>query len=266
MNESLSVAKTNVVKNKLPKFGKIYESVKKEYGYRIKTITELTDGQMKAMEDVLRRFEMVDMEMGKRTILQKNPVDFPDIDYAEIYSYDIKTNLPVSAFLLQQELRVALDTPDKFIVVRSMNDPIEIEAARLRDNEEMDVKAAEKGLMDAPLLSTESEYPEGSIDGKELYGNEYNSGFLSHLAQITKIGQEEENRPAPLFGWLEVNKEFPPEDFNADIKDAPKSIHRFSNFVDSMKDNTTTLGVAVANPAEKLYRDGKGKIVKMEKK
>jgi hypothetical protein len=115
-------------------------------------------------------------------------------------------------------------------------------------------------------LSTDSEYPESSQDGKELYGNEYNSGFLSHLAQITKMGQEEENRPAPLFGWLEVNKELPPVDFNADIKDAPKSVHRFSNFVDSWKDNTTTLGVAVAKGQEKLYRDGKGKLVKKEKK
>lgn len=238
LRHELQNGQVALAESKLPNFETLLEAAKVRSSLRIKTIVDLDEDQIAKMENVLHKYELLDMKAPKKTIRQHHPLDFSDVQHAEVWIYDIETSLPVSAYVLQQELRSILGIPEKFIVVRNENDPLEVETERLRANAEIEEEAKDSDLYVASLLSTDSEYPEEEwgIDGSEVFGDEYNSSFLKHLAQVTAARQTENyDAPNPLFSWLDASvlttdpdtAEAAGDDFN-DGYDTPKPVHRFS--------------------------------------
>lgn len=190
----------------------------REYHLRIKTVFPL-DEHMDAIETLLKKYRLIDANGPHKTIIQANPLDFADIDNAHVYILDIVTGMPVSAYVLQQELITALKQPEKFLIVRGDNDPMEVEAERLRSQAEIEEKAEEEGLDRLALLNTNPEYfdHEKGEDGKKFYGDEYNSTFLKYLSQVAATRRDAEVKPAsPLFSFLKDEKP-EAEDFNAGI-------------------------------------------------
>jgi hypothetical protein len=122
------------------------------YHYRIKTVFELDDAAMDQIERVLAKYVPVDIKAVKKTIIQKNPLDFPNVDAAEVYILDIALQLPASGYVLAQEIKLALAIPDKFVVVRSSNDPTSLETDRLNAEKDIHDQAEKKGLLHASLL------------------------------------------------------------------------------------------------------------------
>lgn len=160
----------------------------REYHIRIKTVSCLDDEAMEYIERVLQKYVPIDITAPIKTIMQKHPLDFQDIRNAEVWIVDVVTELPASAYVLQQELKLALALPEKYIVVRAANDPLEIETQRMNANDEIDMEAMEQGLSPASRLSTHESYDDdelGELDNP-AYGDEYNKRFLEVLAQVAE--------------------------------------------------------------------------------
>lgn len=192
----------------------------KEYHLRIKTICPITDKEMDKIEHVITKFDPLDITRPKKTILQKNPLDFPFIDSAEVWIIDVTFRLPASPFVLRETLRKALDIPEKWVVVRTYSDPLEDEEARENAIKDIDDEAKRRGLVPAPLLSTDSKYPEANdVDSKTLFGDEYNNSLLNYLNTIEKEKKEKQKSKDSPFNWLDINKDLPEEngDYNKDL-------------------------------------------------
>lgn len=158
----------------------------REYHIRIKTVVPLGDVEMEYIERILSKYVPIDITAPVKTIMQKHPLDFQDIRNAEVWIVDVVTELPASAYVLQQELKLALNIPEKYLVVRAANDPLEVETQRMVSNDEIDMEAMEKGLSPASRLSTTESYDDdelGELD-QPVYGDEYNKKFLEVLAQV----------------------------------------------------------------------------------
>lgn len=196
----------------------------KEYEYRIRTIAPVTDSTIAKIEKVLDKYNLISITKPKKTILQDSPLDFPNVDMAEVFIIDIKTGVPVSSEVLLQELRGALDIPWSEIVVRGKNDPMELET-EVQDSDNKGLKDA-----DSPLLSSDPAYKEYpiSIDEPQAFGDAYNKRFLSFLAKVSAERAEveavvqPENQKKSAFGLMsELNSNS--EDFNKDY-DTPKPV------------------------------------------
>lgn len=204
----------------------------KEYSYRIKLVVEVDDEMMQSVETLLSKYDLRDIEGPKKTIIQAHPLDFYDVKNSEVYIIDVVTGVPVSPYILQQEIRTNLQISEKFVVVRSDSDPLEVETERLRAKWEFEHEAAEKKLSPAALLSTDPAYPDEITDltGEDMYGDEYNRSYLDLLAQVSATRDEkmhEQPETDTMFGWLKTNEEtsdVDSTDFNADIEDKVSSV------------------------------------------
>lgn len=197
------------------------------YNYRIKTVVPMDDSVLDRIEYCLMKYQPTEVGAVHKTIFQKHPLDFPGVTNKEVYFIDVTTSLPASAYLLQQEIRLALAIPEKFIIVRAENEPTEVENASMNAIADMDADATKRNLKKAALVD-EPDCPEATeFDSSDLYGDKYNSKLTSYLAQIAAereaIIVKTKNAP---FSWLETSdNELDPKqdasDFNAAI--APKS-------------------------------------------
>lgn len=159
------------------------ESVIKKHDIRIKFCHEITDEQMDKIEQHLQKYDVEKVSAPSKTILQKRPRDFPQVDAAEIYIIDFTATLPVSTEMLRQELSKALNISEAMIVVRNANEP-----------GELDVKAEEEAKEEEYKVRLTSDYDkaEGSgVKADELYGDKYNTSFLKELKKMSETRKKE---------------------------------------------------------------------------
>lgn len=200
----------------------------RRYRYRIKTIHSLaTDEAISKVEAVLDRFLAQDISNPTKTPIQASPPDFDGIHNVEVWIVDIVLGLPVSPPDLRVALADAFGCMPKCFVVRAENEPIEHqydEAAALAD---IEAEALKRGLKPAPLLDDPAYSEVEEVDGADLYGAKRNSALLGYLKQVQQDREEAMKvaTKSPLFAWAGVKTE-PAEDFNADIKDAPKAAEK----------------------------------------
>lgn len=194
----------------------------KVYKYRIKTASPLTTELVAQIAAYLAKFRLISISKPTRSILQKNPLDFYDLQNVEVYMIDIETSLPCSSYILQQDIRNIMNIPEKYVVVRGENEPIEVEANRLAQERDLEGQADKGDLERAALLSTDPTYTdaEQTADGQNYYGNDYNNRLLSYLKTLQAEHQPAQvDAPAPLFAWMDMPKPDPAgPDFNQDIK------------------------------------------------
>jgi len=210
------------------------------YSLRIKSVVPMGSDEVEMIERVLQKYVLLDITNPTKTIRQRHPLEFQDINNAEVWIIDIRCGLPVSAYVLRQELKLALNISENFIVVRGENDPLEIETQRLNALNDIDEKALDKQLSPAARLGTNSEYDKDERGDLEepMYGNEYNSNFLETLADIAAKRERYGIEPASteLDDGDTVMDDVAPEDgnaFNKDIEDAPKI--KSLNYAETLK-------------------------------
>lgn len=196
----------------------------RKYSYRIKTVVPIDENILDRIERYLAKYLPISIGKVNKTMFQTNPLDFPGIDHAEVYFIDITTALPASSYVLQQDIRMALKIPEKYIVVRGENDPLELETQRLNANMDIDDQAKTKNLSPEAVLN-HGDYPEANVhSGEDFYGDKFNANLAQHLKRIADKRNEELNAivKAP-FNWLDLpeNELSPKQDtnnFNKDIK------------------------------------------------
>lgn len=205
----------------------------KHYHLRLKTVVPIEDKEMGRIERAVAQYNPISMSRPKKTILQKTPLDFDRaVTNAEVWVVDFVFGLPADPIVVREDIRKALNAPEIYVVVKTQNDPVEIETLRLNAVDEINAEAKKRGLKADSLLGNEPEYIEGngnSEDGSHLFGNEYNNAFLFHLNQIKdarRVAQVKSENT--LFNFLNMPKREDQEpvqdavDFNSHIKGAPK--------------------------------------------
>lgn len=200
-----------------------------EHAYILKMAVEPSDAQVNTVESLLRNYGLVHFSKLKK--VEDERFDFFDVAAKDVYSIRFVTRTPLSSYVLQQDLRTALNVPEKYIVVRTSNEPVEVEAEDERFKQMTDEDAEKNGLDSASRLSIkrfydDAEQPQDNV----LYGDDYNKKFLGYLAGIKATRKPDEyEAPAPLFSWIDMKKVKPAEpqqdaaDFNA-AYDTPKPV------------------------------------------
>lgn len=215
------------------------------YNYRLKSVIPLDDEAMDRLETAILKYQPIDITRPIKTMLQKNPLDFPNVFAAEVFICDLTLGLPASSYVLQNQIRTALHTSASNIVVRGYNDPTEIETNRLNAMAELDADARDKGLEPRSVL-TDPNYGEFQSTDKELYGNAYNSKFLNYLRKVQKEDEDSHKVDAhnSLFSWMDLPKSDVADDnnaYNKDIKDAPTIGNAKGDTVDTSASNSGSM-------------------------
>jgi len=164
------------------------EQMQTKHDIRIKFCCPVTDEMMDKIERHLQKYDAEKVSSPKKTILQTRPMDFPQVDSAEIYIIDFVSNLPVSNEMLKQELAKLLAVSEGEVVVRNQADPIEIE----QEEEKIKDKDTEyKVKMGADYDKSEK----SDVKPDELYGDKYNTKFLKELKKLSDERKKETKTP-----------------------------------------------------------------------
>ena len=243
----------------------------KHYCLRIKSVVEIDDAAMDRIETVLAKFQPLEFSRPKKTILQKHPLDFENVEVGEVWIVDAVFGLPASPSVVREDVRKVLDAPETYVVVRDQHEALEVETLRLNAVSEIEAEALEKGLKPAALLSSDPDYLEFDVMDEPLAGNDYNTSFLHYLGTI-----EDERKDArkkaddSLFAWMEPTRKLhketeASEDYNADIEDAPTARPKSSP---TKLPRTSMLGNLETIPkmVKKVYVDKTGKKVVLTRK
>jgi hypothetical protein len=163
------------------------EQLKDRHNIRIKLACECDDAMMDRIEQHLEKYDVDAVSMPSKTILQRRPLDFPQLDMAEVYIIDFTANLPVSTEMLRQELVKLLGISEAHINVRRADEPREqeMEQAEQEDTEEYQVR-----------LGQDYTKEEGTgVKAEDLYGDKYNTGFLKELKKLRDERKKELKTP-----------------------------------------------------------------------
>jgi hypothetical protein len=183
-------------------------TAKREYHYRVKCAFDLSQEQIAAIEKCAAKYGMVDITKPKRIPLQKNPLDFKNVEHAEVNFVDITTSYPAPTEIFHQELRQALGVAEKLVVVRDADhDPYEKEIDSINKRKEVEEAGEYKTKLLDPEYKTDGHTEE---QAPTHYGNEYNKKFVKTLADARK---EEKKRISAADKNTGVA-----EDFNKDVK------------------------------------------------
>lgn len=175
-------------------FSEILKESTETYDYVIRTIVPVDNEQVGYIKEVLAKYGIVDISKPEKSFLQDSPRDFPNAGLVEIYTITVKTTVPASSYILGQEIREVLNIPDCNIVVRGVNEPLEIQ-------NDIDAEK-DQGMTDSvgnPLLSTDPAYHEvdESLNEPVAYGDDYNKRMLAYLAKLAKIRKEKQKIVQP---------------------------------------------------------------------
>lgn len=209
---------------------KLQES-KKTYTYRLKTVVSLDDERLEILERFLNRYELLDMGSPRSMDPIHDSLEFRDLDNAEVNSVDFSIGVPMSAYILQQEIRACLSLPEKFLVVRADNEPVEVEGGRNQMLRDLDQIAKEKGLHHkSSLLSTDRNYLDAEQPSvTDVFGDKYNKKFLNMLAHVAATRKDQiftsHMDLNPVSQMTQMNKAADMPDFN-DGHDTPKPVYK----------------------------------------
>lgn len=196
-------------------FYEYLSSVKREYKYKLKLAINVDDEVLDKIERVLKRYDALEISKPKKSILQRNEIDFPDAGPVESWTIAITTERPLVAQQLTNDLKKALNVSEIFIRVRGENEPVAVESRFAEEFAVVDEKVGESEV--ATLLGND----EVVEDQVMAYGDDYNQSLLNYLAQIQSNRAEEQTKAMghkSLFGWLDNQTAIEDAEFNADHK------------------------------------------------
>jgi hypothetical protein len=193
------------------------------YKYRIKFCFVPSDEQIETLDHFLQKYDPIEISAPRKTIVQKTPLDFQDVENAEVAIIDLVTSQPVSPYVLQQEVRTWLTIPERFVVVRGENDPLELQTDQINAKQAACDQADEEDLEPKAKLSTDSEYPEyeHTPPGENYFGDKQADSFKQYLQSIQGTRKVHVKMPYNIPPKV---SEIPQDDnnFNQHVEGAPK--------------------------------------------
>ena len=156
------------------------ESVK-EYTYKVKILGEVEDGMMDTIENELKRYDLKTMSSPTKTIFQKQPLDFDEGVSGEVNIASFTTGLPLSKDTVRDRIAHQLGITERYIKIRSENDPLEYDL--VDNNVDTEIVVGESNPDDAAL---NNDYPADEHKAEDYHGNEFNTKFMEELMKLVK--------------------------------------------------------------------------------
>ena len=156
------------------------ESVK-EYNYKVKILGEVEDGMMDTIENELKRYDLKTMSSPTKTIFQKQPLDFDEGVSGEVNIASFTTGLPLSKDTVRDRIAHQLGMTERYIKIRSENDPLEYDL--VDNNVDTEIVVGESNPEDAAL---NNDYPADEHKAEDYHGNEFNTKFMEELMKLVK--------------------------------------------------------------------------------
>lgn len=152
---------------------------KKVYSFKVKVAGEIPENFESNLKDRLARCNVAVFEKMKSTPVQKNPMDFPMLENAEVTIWDLVLEYPITAPEIARDIK-ELGLQEEYFRVRGSGEPSEVD--QILDDEDANR---------TPLLY-DAEYKEAAkIDHKEYFGADYNKNFLKELQKQVKERNKE---------------------------------------------------------------------------
>lgn len=148
----------------------------KDYKYRLKFATEVTDDHLDVLERALRKYDLRSIGELKKTILQDHPMDFPRVRNVEVYILDISIGYPTTLQALHNYVTEVLNIEENLVVVVPPHSPTEIDSEQYAKVVSSKFKDEYEGILNVPYKEVE----------KVAYGEEYNSAFIKGLIELRK--------------------------------------------------------------------------------
>jgi hypothetical protein len=166
----------------------LLNEAQKTYSYRLKTVVDLDDIKLESLERLLKRYKMLDIGHVHKIDSKNDTLEFRDIENADVYYIDFMIGVPVSAYILQQELRAVLNVPEKMLVVRADNEPVEVYSMKNQLLSALWQKSNQEGYTSAgSLLSTDRQYLDVEQPlAQHVFGDTYNSRLLNLLKKVSE--------------------------------------------------------------------------------
>ena len=156
------------------------ESVK-EYSYKVKILGEVEDGMMDTIENELKRYDLKTISSPTKTIFQKQPLDFDEGVSGEVNIASFTTGLPLSKDTVRDRIAHQLGMTERYIKIRSENDPLEYDL--VDNNVDTEIVVGESNPEDAAL---NNDYPADEHKAEDYHGNEFNTKFMEELMKLVK--------------------------------------------------------------------------------
>ena len=156
------------------------ESVK-EYNYKVKILGEVEDGMMDTIENELKRYDLKTIGSPTKTIFQKQPLDFDEGVSGEVNIASFTTGLPLSKDTVRDRIAHQLGITERYIKIRSENDPLEYDL--VDNNVDTEIVVGESNPEDAAL---NNDYPADEHKAEDYHGNEFNTKFMEELMKLVK--------------------------------------------------------------------------------
>ena len=156
------------------------ESVK-EYTYKVKILGEVEDGMMDTIENELKKYDLKTMGSPTKTIFQKQPLDFDEGVSGEVSIASFTTGLPLSKDTVRDRIAHNLGITERYIKIRSENDPLEYDL--VDNNVDTEIVVGESNPEDAAL---NNDYPADEHKAEDYHGNEFNTKFMEELMKLVK--------------------------------------------------------------------------------
>ena len=156
------------------------ESVK-EYNYKVKILGEVEDGMMDTIENELKRYDLKTISSPTKTIFQKQPLDFDEGVSGEVNIASFTTGLPLSKDTVRDRIAHQLGITERYIKIRSENDPLEYDL--VDNNVDTEIVVGESNPEDAAL---NNDYPADEHKAEDYHGNEFNTKFMTELMKLVK--------------------------------------------------------------------------------
>lgn len=174
-------------------FTELFESLKPEYHYTVKiACDDVNEEMVNAIEAQLERLEILSMSEYRKTPIQENPLDFPNIKNSSVFISDFSVNYPCSTDMLERMVSEALGLQRTNVVVYTENDP-----RRVYTTQYLESKNKEDYMPVMGLPPQENEHGE-----TPKYGEDHISEFMD------TYNKEREERDKKV---VEVINELSPE-------------------------------------------------------
>jgi len=97
----------------------------KTYPFKIGLAGDLPEGFADHLESALEKFVVVKMSNGKKTPIQKRPLDFPALENERATYFETELQYPTTTQVLQQYIKNYCNIPESHVIVRNPNEPQE---------------------------------------------------------------------------------------------------------------------------------------------
>ncbi len=160
----------------MPTLLEYINQLQSEHRYRIRSVANFNDRQIESIERHMKKYDALEVSRPEKLMLQSMPPDFPGYGGHEVVIIDVVTRLPISAQVLEAELRRILNIPEGQLKVYNKQSPF----SQQLDQAEEAIDPADV----EPITGTEySDAEANPVKANEVAGDDYVEAMLKDAAK-----------------------------------------------------------------------------------